>query len=148
MGRGLFLPRLRNFAFIQKLFKGKGCWVLWERVRKVMGSSWSSGEKWERSSCRFGGRKWCEQCWFKRGGRQGTVEEMRDEKKRLDHLKQDQTMLVIKRFSGRKKVFRERKRTRKIHTKRGEGDDKEFVVMGKVGTFLLGGGDDGGGGRL
>ncbi|GJT14063.1 hypothetical protein Tco_0861105 [Tanacetum coccineum] len=30
-------------------------------------------------------------------------EERRDEKKRLDHLKQDQTMLVIKRFSERKK---------------------------------------------
>ncbi|GJT87616.1 hypothetical protein Tco_1069333 [Tanacetum coccineum] len=28
-----------------------------------------------------------------------------DEKKRLDHLKQDQTMLVIKRFSERKKDF-------------------------------------------
>ncbi|GKA53748.1 hypothetical protein Tco_0747063 [Tanacetum coccineum] len=30
-------------------------------------------------------------------------EERRDEKKRLDHLKKDQTMLVIKRFSERKK---------------------------------------------
>nr|GEW46796.1 hypothetical protein [Tanacetum cinerariifolium] len=30
--------------------------------------------------------------------------EKRDEKKRLDHLKQDQTMLVIKRFSKRKKM--------------------------------------------
>ncbi|GJW88388.1 hypothetical protein Tco_0163728 [Tanacetum coccineum] len=30
-------------------------------------------------------------------------EERRDEKKRLDHLKKDQTMLVIKRFSKRKK---------------------------------------------
>ncbi|GJV13540.1 hypothetical protein Tco_1355081 [Tanacetum coccineum] len=45
---------------------------------------------------------------------------MRDEKKRLDHLKQDQTMLVIKRFSERKKVFRERKKTGKIHAKRGK----------------------------
>ncbi|GKB58824.1 RNA polymerase I-specific transcription initiation factor RRN3-like protein isoform X1, partial [Tanacetum coccineum] len=44
-------------------------------------------------------------------------EERRDEKKRLDHLKQDQTMLVIKRFSERKKVFRERKKTGKIHAK-------------------------------
>ncbi|GJY04950.1 hypothetical protein Tco_0370890 [Tanacetum coccineum] len=41
-------------------------------------------------------------------------EERRDEKKRLDHLKQDQTMLVIKRFSERKKVFRERKKTGKF----------------------------------
>ncbi|GJW18800.1 hypothetical protein Tco_0026236 [Tanacetum coccineum] len=45
-------------------------------------------------------------------------EERRDEKKRLDHLKQDQTMLMIKIFSDRKKVFRERKKTRKIHAKR------------------------------
>ncbi|GJR46868.1 ATP-dependent DNA helicase PIF1-like protein [Tanacetum coccineum] len=36
--------------------------------------------------------------------------EGRDEKKRLDHLKQDQEMLVIKIFSERKKVFRERKK--------------------------------------
>ncbi|GJV90368.1 reverse transcriptase domain-containing protein [Tanacetum coccineum] len=47
-------------------------------------------------------------------------EERRDEKNRLDHLKQDQTMLVIKRFSERKKVFRERKKTGKIHEKRFE----------------------------
>ncbi|GJR05441.1 hypothetical protein Tco_0528425 [Tanacetum coccineum] len=45
-------------------------------------------------------------------------EEKRDEKKRLDHLKQNQTMLVIKRFSERKKVFRERKKTGKIRAKR------------------------------
>ncbi|GJY08471.1 hypothetical protein Tco_0375525 [Tanacetum coccineum] len=32
-------------------------------------------------------------------------EERRDNKKILDHLKQDQTMLVIKRFSERKKVI-------------------------------------------
>ncbi|GJV08193.1 ATP-dependent DNA helicase PIF1-like protein [Tanacetum coccineum] len=44
--------------------------------------------------------------------------ERRDEKKRLDHLKQDQSMLVIKRFSERKKIFRERKKTRKIRAKR------------------------------
>nr|GEW62708.1 hypothetical protein [Tanacetum cinerariifolium] len=35
--------------------------------------------------------------------------ERRDEKKILDHLKQDLRMLVIKRFRERKKVFRERK---------------------------------------
>ncbi|GKA45175.1 hypothetical protein Tco_0737971 [Tanacetum coccineum] len=46
--------------------------------------------------------------------------ERRDEKKRLDHLKQDQPMLVIKRFSERNKVFRERKKTRKVHAKRGK----------------------------
>ncbi|GJW81120.1 hypothetical protein Tco_0145095 [Tanacetum coccineum] len=90
-------------------------------------------------------------------------EEMRDEKKRLDHLKQDQTMLVIKRF-------RERKKTEKIRAKKsvfqlgimqylyaekpnvelcgGEGDDKELVVIGEVGGVLLGGGDGGEGGRL
>ncbi|GKB41251.1 hypothetical protein Tco_0886193, partial [Tanacetum coccineum] len=44
-------------------------------------------------------------------------DERRDEKKRLDHLKQDQTMLMIKRFSETKKVFRERKKTRKIRAK-------------------------------
>ncbi|GJZ89119.1 hypothetical protein Tco_0660901 [Tanacetum coccineum] len=42
----------------------------------------------------------------------------RDEKKRLDHLKQDQEMLVIKIFSERKKVFRERKKCEKIRAKR------------------------------
>ncbi|GJW70164.1 retrovirus-related pol polyprotein from transposon TNT 1-94 [Tanacetum coccineum] len=42
----------------------------------------------------------------------------RDEKKRLDHLKQDQEMLVIKIFSERKKVFRERKKCKKIRAKR------------------------------
>ncbi|GKB33609.1 hypothetical protein Tco_0873010, partial [Tanacetum coccineum] len=30
----------------------------------------------------------------------------------------------------------------------GEGDDKEFVMMGEVGGVLLGGGDGGEGGRL
>ncbi|GKD50336.1 hypothetical protein Tco_1279312 [Tanacetum coccineum] len=112
-------------------------------------------------------------------------EERRDKKKRLDHLKQDQIMLVIKRFSERKKVFRERKKTGKIRAKRPlsfgatrdrsygiiatkqgggihgevrgeglvasiacEGDDKELVVMGKVGGVLLVGGKGGEGGRL
>ncbi|GJU46732.1 hypothetical protein Tco_1203998 [Tanacetum coccineum] len=42
----------------------------------------------------------------------------RDEKKRLDHLKQDQKMLVIKIFSERKKVFREIKKCKKIRAKR------------------------------
>nr|GEU48807.1 hypothetical protein [Tanacetum cinerariifolium] len=43
----------------------------------------------------------------------------RDEMKkiRLDQLKQDQEMLVIKIFSERKKVFRERKKCEKIHAK-------------------------------
>nr|GEU83781.1 ulp1 protease family, C-terminal catalytic domain-containing protein [Tanacetum cinerariifolium] len=41
----------------------------------------------------------------------------RYEKKRLDHLKQDQEMLVIKIFSKRKKVFRERKKCEKIRAK-------------------------------
>nr|GEY28626.1 hypothetical protein [Tanacetum cinerariifolium]GEY31883.1 hypothetical protein [Tanacetum cinerariifolium] len=44
----------------------------------------------------------------------------RDEKKRLDHLKQDQEMLVIKIFSKRKKVFKERKKFEKIHAKRSD----------------------------
>ncbi|GKF38072.1 hypothetical protein Tco_0118133, partial [Tanacetum coccineum] len=30
----------------------------------------------------------------------------------------------------------------------GEGDEKEFVVMGEIGGVLLGGGDGGEGGRL
>ncbi|GKB49026.1 ribonuclease H-like domain, reverse transcriptase, RNA-dependent DNA polymerase [Tanacetum coccineum] len=47
-----------------------------------------------------------------------TPEQGRDEKKRLNHLKQDQEMLVIKIFSERKKVFRERKKCEKIRAKR------------------------------
>nr|GEV46997.1 hypothetical protein [Tanacetum cinerariifolium] len=43
-----------------------------------------------------------------------------DEKKRLDHLKQDQKMLVVKIFSKIKKVFRERKKCEKIRAKRGK----------------------------
>nr|GEX84539.1 hypothetical protein [Tanacetum cinerariifolium] len=39
-------------------------------------------------------------------------------KKILDHLKEDQTILLIKRFRERKKVFRERKKTEKIRAKR------------------------------
>ncbi|GJZ00753.1 hypothetical protein Tco_0518182 [Tanacetum coccineum] len=46
--------------------------------------------------------------------------EGRDEKKRLEHLKQDQEMLVIKIFSERKKVFRERKKCEKICAKRSD----------------------------
>ncbi|GKA64813.1 hypothetical protein Tco_0764520 [Tanacetum coccineum] len=56
-------------------------------------------------------------------------EERRDEKKRLDHLKQDQTMLVIKRFSKRKKVFKERKKTGKIHAKRSIFSAENSVVF-------------------
>ncbi|GJY19926.1 hypothetical protein Tco_0392492 [Tanacetum coccineum] len=46
--------------------------------------------------------------------------EGRDEKKRLDHLKQDQDMLVIKIFSERNNVFRERKKYEKIRAKRSD----------------------------
>ncbi|GJT59076.1 hypothetical protein Tco_1002609 [Tanacetum coccineum] len=81
-------------------------------------------------------------------------DERRDEKKRLDHLKQDQTMLVIKRFSERKNVFRERKKTGKIHAKRfyvkfcgGEEDEKELVEMGEVGEGPFGKGEGGERGR-
>ncbi|GKB72115.1 hypothetical protein Tco_0933527, partial [Tanacetum coccineum] len=56
-------------------------------------------------------------------------EERRDEKKRLDHLKQDQTMLVIKRFSERKKVFKERKNTGKIHAERSIFSAENSVVF-------------------
>ncbi|GKC58426.1 hypothetical protein Tco_1086024 [Tanacetum coccineum] len=61
-------------------------------------------------------------------------EERRDEKKRFDHLKQDQTILVIKRFSEKKKIFRERKKTGKIRAKR-EGlscGGKVTAMGGKV----------------
>nr|GEX81152.1 retrovirus-related Pol polyprotein from transposon TNT 1-94 [Tanacetum cinerariifolium] len=43
-----------------------------------------------------------------------------DEKKRLDYLKQDQEMLVIKIFSERKKVFKEIEKCEKIRAKRTE----------------------------
>nr|GEW91759.1 hypothetical protein [Tanacetum cinerariifolium] len=62
-------------------------------------------------------------------------EERRYKKKLLDHLKQDQTVIVIKRFSERKKDG-------------GEGDCEELVVMGEIGGVLLGGGEGGEGGRL
>ncbi|GJW90267.1 hypothetical protein Tco_0167820 [Tanacetum coccineum] len=62
-------------------------------------------------------------------------DEKRDEKKRLDHLKQDQTMLVIKRFSERKKVFRERKKTVKIRAKR-------WTLVRNRGESFWEGGDD------
>nr|GEV44479.1 chaperone protein DnaJ [Tanacetum cinerariifolium] len=42
----------------------------------------------------------------------------KEEKKILNHLKQDQEMLVIKIFSERKKVFREEKKCEKIRAKR------------------------------
>ncbi|GKD10776.1 hypothetical protein Tco_1190461 [Tanacetum coccineum] len=48
------------------------------------------------------------------------LEEGRDENKRLDHLKQDQEMLVIKIFSEREKVFKERKKCEKIRAKRSD----------------------------
>ncbi|GJX73504.1 hypothetical protein Tco_0312099 [Tanacetum coccineum] len=54
-------------------------------------------------------------------------DERRDKKKRLDHLKQDQTMLLIKRFSERKKVFRERKKTGKIRAKSIEFKQKSLA---------------------
>nr|GEW70430.1 hypothetical protein [Tanacetum cinerariifolium] len=72
----------------------------------------------------------------------------RDEKKRLDHLKQDLRMLVIKRFRERKKSFRERMLFENIMLRGVEGDDKELVVIGEVGGGLFGGGDGGEGGRL
>ncbi|GJZ53598.1 hypothetical protein Tco_0608483, partial [Tanacetum coccineum] len=56
----------------------------------------------------------------------------RDEKKRLDHLKQGQEMLVIKIFIERKKVFRERKKCEKIRAKR---DCK--MVMKEIENGLL-----------
>ncbi|GJU74810.1 hypothetical protein Tco_1266215 [Tanacetum coccineum] len=56
------------------------------------------------------------------------LEERRDEKKKLDYLKQDQTMLVIKRSSERKKVSRERKKTGKIRAKRRDDFGVEVDV--------------------
>nr|GEW51553.1 hypothetical protein [Tanacetum cinerariifolium] len=65
---------------------------------------------------------------------------MRDEKKRLDHLKQDQTMLVIKRFSERKKIFKERKKTEKFIQRVFDGafegvGDEEVVIRECVVRF-------------
>ncbi|GJT13992.1 hypothetical protein Tco_0861034 [Tanacetum coccineum] len=57
-------------------------------------------------------------------------EERRDENKRLDHLKQDQTILVIKRFSEKKKVFRVIKKTGKIRAKREETRGGKVTAMG------------------
>ncbi|GJV73518.1 hypothetical protein Tco_1493513 [Tanacetum coccineum] len=89
-------------------------------------------------------------------------EERRDEKKQIGSLETRSNNVVIKRFSVRKKFFKERKKSEKIRakraprdrsyeiiaTKQGEGDDKEFMVMGEVGGVLLGGGDGGEEGRL
>ncbi|GJV05698.1 hypothetical protein Tco_1343354, partial [Tanacetum coccineum] len=60
--------------------------------------------------------------------------ERRDEKKRLDHLKQDQEMLVIKIFSERKKVFRERKKCEKIRAKRSDFQQEvdQYLYTGKA----------------
>ncbi|GJV51019.1 hypothetical protein Tco_1446760 [Tanacetum coccineum] len=69
-------------------------------------------------------------------------------------------MLVIKIFSGRKKVFRERKNCEKIHAKRsdfqqgmeqyllagksnGEEYERELFEIGEVGVVLVGGGEGG-----
>ncbi|GJS80531.1 hypothetical protein Tco_0730412 [Tanacetum coccineum] len=62
----------------------------------------------------------------------------RDEKKRLDHLKKDQEMLVIKIFSERKKVFKERKKCEKIRAKSdfSLGLLVEFFDLWKLGSPL------------
>nr|GEX84782.1 hypothetical protein [Tanacetum cinerariifolium] len=64
--------------------------------------------------------------------------EGRDEKKRLDHLKQDLSILAIKSFSERKKVFRERKKCEKICAKRRFQVDS----WGRGGESFWEGGDD------
>nr|GEZ66636.1 hypothetical protein [Tanacetum cinerariifolium] len=72
MTRHLFTPF--NLQIIQTMARDVG--FLWERVGKVMGSSWSVEEwqeEWGEGSCRFGERKRDEQCWFKRGGKTGVV---------------------------------------------------------------------------
>nr|GEX57820.1 hypothetical protein [Tanacetum cinerariifolium] len=58
-------------------------------------------------------------------------EERRDEKNRLDHLKQDQTMLAIKRFIERKNFIRKRKKTGKIHAKRLKKDQEKDKIESK-----------------
>nr|GEY35338.1 hypothetical protein [Tanacetum cinerariifolium] len=63
----------------------------------------------------------------------------RDEKKKLDHLKQDQTTLVIKRFSERKKVFKERKKTGKIQAKRMVVNEIEDGLLEEMDRSLDGG---------
>ncbi|GJY91273.1 hypothetical protein Tco_0506469 [Tanacetum coccineum] len=57
----------------------------------------------------------------------------KDEKKRLDLLKQDQEMLVIKIFNERKKVFREIKKCEKIRAKRSD------FLQGMKQSFIRGG---------
>ncbi|GKA07718.1 hypothetical protein Tco_0686942 [Tanacetum coccineum] len=54
-----------------------------------------------------------------------------DENKRLDHLKQDQEMLVIKIFNERKKVFRERKKLDVVFDGAFGGVRDEEVVVGE-----------------
>nr|GEW62231.1 alpha/beta hydrolases superfamily protein [Tanacetum cinerariifolium] len=55
----------------------------------------------------------------------------RDEKKRLDHLKQDQTMLVMKRYSKRKKVFREKEDWKNsCKEAKKESSDEECLTSG------------------
>ncbi|GKC31237.1 hypothetical protein Tco_1038531, partial [Tanacetum coccineum] len=66
-------------------------------------------------------------------------EERSNEKKRLDHLKQDQTMQENSTVTAGGPG---------VELCGGEGDDKELVVIGEVGGVLLGGGDGGEGGRL
>ncbi|GJR56604.1 hypothetical protein Tco_1407125 [Tanacetum coccineum] len=75
--------------------------------------------------------------------------ERRDEKKRLDHLKQDLRILVIKRFRERKKVFRERKLSEKFLQRvcGGDEDEKGLVEMGEVGEGPFGEGEGGEKGR-
>ncbi|GJR29214.1 hypothetical protein Tco_1105446 [Tanacetum coccineum] len=63
------------------------------------------------------------------------LKERRDEKKRLDHLKQDQTMLAIKIFSKRKKVFSERKKTGKIRAKRMVVKEIEDGLLEEIEKF-------------
>ncbi|GJR49544.1 hypothetical protein Tco_1400065, partial [Tanacetum coccineum] len=62
--------------------------------------------------------------------------EGRDEKKRLDHLKQDQEMLVIKIFSERKKDFRERKKCEKIRARSDQVEEgpTNFALMAYTST--------------
>nr|GEW51490.1 hypothetical protein [Tanacetum cinerariifolium] len=64
------------------------------------------------------------------------LDERRDEKKRLDHLKQDQTMLVIKRFSERKKDFRERKKTEKFVQRGWFKEDEDGKKVGRMAYII------------
>nr|GEV77463.1 reverse transcriptase domain-containing protein [Tanacetum cinerariifolium] len=104
-------------------YDGKGggvvytCWI--EKIESVQDmSGCGDNQKVKYTSCSFVGKALT---WWNSHiqtlGREVVVERRDEMKKiRLDHLKQDQERLVIKIFSERQKIFREK--CKKIHAKR------------------------------